>query len=128
MILQNRFERCTQYHWISFQGIAQTFSTAYHIIELRRKLMRITESAISWIKRRALNVAEIMVYLVEPSKAQDFVLRRIMTTDDKGFPIQLKDPAVRLERKDNLFRCDITAWQTHRIIVRNDFLPRGYLF
>lgn len=90
--------------------------------------MRITESAISWIKRRALNVAEIMVYLVEPSKAQDFVLRRIMTTDDKGFPIQLKDPAVRLERKDNLFRCDITAWQTHRIIVRNDFLPRGYLF
>ena len=87
------------------QGVAQTFSTAYHMVDMRRKLLRITESAISWIKRRSPHVAEIMVYLVEPGKNEDFVLRRMMTTDNKGFPIHAKDPPVRLERKDNLFRC-----------------------
>jgi hypothetical protein len=71
---------------------------------MRRKLLRITESAISWIKRRSLNVTEIMVYMVEPGSGEDFVLRRMMTTDAKGFPIPMNDPPVRLERKDNLFR------------------------
>ena len=89
------------------QGVAQTFSTAYHMVDMRRKLLRITESAISWIKRRSPHVAEIMVYLVEPGKNEDFVLRRMMTTDNKGFPIHAKDPPVRLERKDNLFRCGL---------------------
>ena len=86
------------------QGVAQTFSNAYHLVDMRRKLLRITESAISWIKRRSPHVVEIMVYLVEPGKNEDFVLRRMMTTDSKGFPIHAKDPPVRLERKDNLFR------------------------
>ncbi|KAK7087977.1 EF-hand calcium-binding domain-containing protein 5-like isoform X3 [Littorina saxatilis] len=88
-----------------FQGVAQMFSTAYHLVDMRRKLLRITESAISWIKRRSPHVSEIMVYMVEPAKqGPDFVLRRMMTTDNKGFPIHAKDPPVRLERKDNLFR------------------------
>ncbi|XP_076472921.1 EF-hand calcium-binding domain-containing protein 5-like [Babylonia areolata] len=87
-----------------FQGVAQTFSDAYHLVDMRRKLLRITESAISWMKRRSPNVREIMVYMVEPGKGDDFVLRRMMTTDNKGFPVHMKDPPVRLERKDNLFR------------------------
>ncbi|KAL8619155.1 hypothetical protein ACOMHN_019427 [Nucella lapillus] len=87
-----------------FQGVAQTFATAYHLVDMRRKLLRITESAISWIKRRSPHVAEIMVYMVEPGNGDDFVLRRMMTTDSKGFPVHMEDPPVRLERKDNLFR------------------------
>lgn len=87
-----------------FQGVSQMFSTAYHLVEMKHKLLRITESAISWIKRRSPNVTEIMVYLVEPGTGEDYVLRRMMTTDKKGFPIYTSEPAVKLERKDNLFR------------------------
>ena len=32
------------------QGVAQSFSVAYHNVDVRRKLLRITESAISWIQ------------------------------------------------------------------------------
>ena len=36
---------------------------------------------------------------------QDYVLRRMMNTDDKGMA-QIKKHPDKLERKDNLFRCE----------------------
>lgn len=86
------------------QGIAKAFSIAYHHVDVRQKTMRISESAISWIHRRCPHVREVIVYMVEPqTKGNDYVLRKMITTDDKGMAVVQKNPA-RLERKDNLFR------------------------
>ena len=42
--------------------------------------------------------------MVEPDgKNQDFVLRKMMDTNDRGVAVAQKTPP-RLERKDNLFR------------------------
>ncbi|XP_030847373.1 EF-hand calcium-binding domain-containing protein 5 isoform X3 [Strongylocentrotus purpuratus] len=92
-------------HEISFfQGVAKSFSTAYQYVEVRRKTLRIAESAVSWIHRRSPHVQEINVFLVEPDdKIDDFVLRRMITTDKKG-TITVHERPSRLERKENLFR------------------------
>ncbi|XP_019614301.1 PREDICTED: EF-hand calcium-binding domain-containing protein 5-like isoform X2 [Branchiostoma belcheri] len=92
-------------HEISFfQGIAKAFSVAFHYIDIRRKILRIAESAVHWIHRRSVNVKQIDVYMVEPgAKDNDFVLRKMMTTDKSGNSKLYEDPQ-RLERKDNLFR------------------------
>ncbi|XP_066268713.1 EF-hand calcium-binding domain-containing protein 5-like isoform X3 [Branchiostoma lanceolatum] len=92
-------------HEISFfQGIAKAFSVAFHYIDIRRKILRIAESAVHWIHRRSVNVKQIDVYMVEPgAKEHDFVLRKMMTTDKSGNSKLYEDPQ-RLERKDNLFR------------------------
>ena len=87
------------------QGIAKAFSIAYHHIDMRKKLLRITESAVSWIHRRNPHVHEISTYMVEPDSKDklDYVLRKMMNTDAKGNVQNLINPP-RLERKDNLFR------------------------
>ncbi|KAI8513161.1 EF-hand calcium-binding domain-containing protein 5 [Branchiostoma belcheri] len=135
-------------HEISFfQGIAKAFSVAFHYIDIRRKILRIAESAVHWIHRRSVNVKQIDVYMVEPGakdiaarlkskkgsskkrtpsprkiedkvsfdhtvqlktkvltiQDNDFVLRKMMTTDKSGNSKLYEDPQ-RLERKDNLFR------------------------
>lgn len=67
-------------------------------------MLRITESAVSWIHRRSPHVREIITYMVEPEETgKDFVLRKMMSTDKKGNIQTIQNPP-RLERKDNLFR------------------------
>ncbi|XP_072164460.1 EF-hand calcium-binding domain-containing protein 5-like isoform X2 [Diadema setosum] len=92
-------------HEISFfQGVAKAFATAYQYVDVRRKTLRIAESAVSWIHRRSPHVLEINVFMVEPDdKIDDFVLRKMITTDRKG-TITVHDRPPRLERKENLFR------------------------
>ncbi|XP_060602058.1 EF-hand calcium-binding domain-containing protein 5-like isoform X5 [Ruditapes philippinarum] len=87
-----------------FQGVAKSFSIAYHAIDMRKKLLRITESAVSWIHRRSPHVKEVVAYIVEPDEeSKDFVLRKMMMTDKRGSIQNMQNPP-RLERKDNLFR------------------------
>ncbi|KAK3588676.1 hypothetical protein CHS0354_028885 [Potamilus streckersoni] len=87
-----------------FQGVAKSFSISYHHVDMSKKLLRITESAVSWIHRRSPHVREIITYIVEPDdKGLDFTLRKMMTTDKKGNIQSIPNPP-RLERKDNLFR------------------------
>ncbi|XP_061179696.1 EF-hand calcium-binding domain-containing protein 5-like isoform X2 [Saccostrea echinata] len=87
-----------------FQGVAKSFSISYHNIDMKKKLLRITESAVSWIHRRSPHVQEIVTYMVEPGTDQgDYILRKMMITDEKGNVQNLLSPP-RLERKDNLFR------------------------
>ncbi|XP_060077280.1 EF-hand calcium-binding domain-containing protein 5-like [Ylistrum balloti] len=87
-----------------FQGVAKAFSIAYHHVDMSKKLLRITESAVSWIHRRSPHVHEITTYMVEPEgQEKDYVLRKMMTTDVKGNVVNMTNPP-RLERKDNLFR------------------------
>ena len=84
--------------------MSKSFSIAYHSIDLRKKLLRITESAVSWIHRRSPHVKEIVSYIVEPGdESKDFVLRKMMMTDKRGAIQNMANPP-RLERKDNLFR------------------------
>ncbi|XP_046544063.1 LOW QUALITY PROTEIN: EF-hand calcium-binding domain-containing protein 5-like [Haliotis rubra] len=84
-----------------FQGVAIiAFSVCASCVDMRI----ITESAVSWIQRRSPHVTEVVFYMVEPDgKGQDYVLRKMMMTDNRGNPVQPENPA-RLERKDNLFR------------------------
>lgn len=73
-------------------------------MDSKRKTLRITESAISWICRRSESVHEINVYLVEPDgKNEDYVLRRMMLAQ-KDRDVKTFEVPSRLERKDNLFR------------------------
>ncbi|XP_077995490.1 EF-hand calcium-binding domain-containing protein 5-like [Glandiceps talaboti] len=92
-------------HEISFfQGVGKSFATAFHYVDIRRKTLRIAESALSWIHRRSPSVYEINVYIVEPDeKQQDYVLRKMITTNKTG-QTTLHNKPMKLERKDNLFR------------------------
>ncbi|XP_038058880.1 EF-hand calcium-binding domain-containing protein 5-like isoform X2 [Patiria miniata] len=121
-------------HEISFfQGVAKAFSSAHQYVDIRKKTLRITESALAWIHRRSPHVLEINVYIVEPDEKEvnaairrrrisgkskkiqgylneeaakqieDIVLRRMMTTDRHGNITTHENPS-KLERKENLFR------------------------
>ncbi|XP_074642778.1 EF-hand calcium-binding domain-containing protein 5-like [Tubulanus polymorphus] len=87
-----------------FQGVAKSFGQAFKHVDIRKKMLRIVESALTWIKHRSPSVNEVMFYMVEPDgKSTDYVLRRMTVSDEKGNTIQFANPE-RLERKDNLFR------------------------
>ena len=50
------------------QGVAKSFSAAHQYVDIRKKTLRITESALAWIHRRSPSVLEINVYIVEPDE------------------------------------------------------------
>jgi hypothetical protein len=93
------------HNWYVYpQGIAKAFSIAYHHVDIRRKTLRIVESAVAWMHRRCPNIHDIVFYMVEPdTKTSDYVLRKMLQTDEKGHPKIATNPP-RLDRKDNLFR------------------------
>ena len=66
------------------QGVAKSFSSAFHHVDLRKKLLRIVDAAMSWVHSRAPRVRNIVVYFVEPDpKGQTGnVLRKMVTADN----------------------------------------------
>ncbi|XP_078536145.1 EF-hand calcium-binding domain-containing protein 5 isoform X1 [Lissotriton helveticus] len=94
-------------HEISFyQGVSNTFSEAYHYVQTRRNILQLVSSALAWIHNRAPNIKNVTTYLMEPGteKLPDYVLRKVMTTDNNTGLSEIHDSPGTLRRKENLFR------------------------
>lgn len=70
--------------YILFKGISKSFSAAFHHVDLRRKLLRIIDSAMAWIHSRAPQITSITIYFVEPDPKilAGHVLRKMMFADN----------------------------------------------
>lgn len=77
----------------------------YHWIEARRKLLTVSQSALSWVHRRCPQVSESALYTVEPSAATDTqhtcALRCMLTTSG---PNTQSTTSNLLTREENIFR------------------------
>ncbi|XP_029469319.1 EF-hand calcium-binding domain-containing protein 5 [Rhinatrema bivittatum] len=94
-------------HEISFyQGICNVFSTAYHHVRSRQNILKLVASALAWIYNRAPNIHTVITYMMEPSpeKTEDYILRKMMTTDNSTGMYEMHSTPAILRRKDNLFR------------------------
>ena len=74
----------------------------YHWIETRRKLLTVSQSALSWVHRRCPQVSQSALYIVEPSlDTQTCALRCMLTTSG---PSNQSTTSSLLTREDNIFR------------------------
>nr|XP_033777128.1 EF-hand calcium-binding domain-containing protein 5 isoform X2 [Geotrypetes seraphini] len=94
-------------HEISFyQGVCNVFSTAYHHVRNRQNVLQLVASALAWIYNRAPTIHTVTTYMMEPGleKTDDYVLRKMMTTDNNTGMSEIHSNPATLHRKDNLFR------------------------
>ncbi|KAJ1186093.1 hypothetical protein NDU88_002877 [Pleurodeles waltl] len=94
-------------HEISFyQGVSNTFSEAYHYVQTRRNILLLVSSALAWIHNRAPDIQSVTTYLMEPGtdKVPDYVLRKVMTTDNNTGVSEIHPSPGTLRRKENIFR------------------------
>ncbi|KAJ7309104.1 hypothetical protein JRQ81_008432 [Phrynocephalus forsythii] len=121
-----------------YQGVANSFSIAYHHIRTRDSLMQVILTALEWLSGRGLALQSITAYFMEPgeSRVYDYTLRKVLTSDLKGQVDIPPPPGPVLCRKDDLFRdylfkcadCSLVAtacvYEEHHVAVplRN---PKG---
>ncbi|XP_018420978.1 PREDICTED: EF-hand calcium-binding domain-containing protein 5 [Nanorana parkeri] len=94
-------------HEISFyQGVTNAFSSAYHHVQRKSDILQLVSSAFAWIYSRAPNIRVINTYLMEPcaDKAQGYVFRNMMHTDNNTGMSEIYTSPATLRRRDNLFR------------------------
>uniref|UniRef100_H3B4N1 EF-hand calcium binding domain 5 n=1 Tax=Latimeria chalumnae TaxID=7897 RepID=H3B4N1_LATCH len=94
-------------HEISFyQGVSEMFSIAYRHVQIRKNILRLVTSAMSWIHNRAPNITSASTYLMEPAvrKEAGYVLRKMMTTDNNTGVSEIHPSPITLRRADNIFR------------------------
>lgn len=89
-----------------YQGVAKAFSIAYHLVNVRQKMIQMSEHALDWIAHRCLHIRESSLFLVETDRqTMDIILRQMMSTgnQNKDNVIIYSNPP-SLDRKDNFFR------------------------
>ncbi|NXF34989.1 EFCB5 protein, partial [Nyctibius bracteatus] len=94
-----------------YQGVSHAFSEAYHHICTLENVLQITVTALDWLYPRAPSIHTITMYLVEPRKGKtwDYVLRKMITTDNTGQKEMNCSPAFLLSQENllrgYLFKC-----------------------
>ncbi|KAM4843275.1 EF-hand calcium-binding domain-containing protein 5 [Thomomys bottae] len=99
-------------HEIKFyQGVANTFSAAYHYVHSREHILHTIITGIRWLHNITFGITSITTYFVEPSleKESDYVLRNMMVVEYKGLTkIHTSPPTICRKScifRDFLFKC-----------------------
>ncbi|XP_033028489.1 EF-hand calcium-binding domain-containing protein 5 [Lacerta agilis] len=114
-----------------YQGIANTFSIAYHHIRTKESIMQVLITALGWLFTRVSHLQTITTYFMEPGedRMHDYTLRKVMTSDmNEPAEVHLP-PGPVVRRRDNIFRdylfkcidCSVVVtkfvFEEHRIAV-----------
>ncbi|XP_053222515.1 EF-hand calcium-binding domain-containing protein 5 isoform X1 [Podarcis raffonei] len=114
-----------------YQGIANTFSIAYHHIRTKESIMQVIITALGWLFTRVSLLQTITTYFMEPGedRMHDYTLRKVMTADQNE-PLEVHlPPGPVVRRRDNIFRdylfkcidCSVVVttfvFEEHRIAV-----------
>ena len=82
------------------QGVAKAFSVAYHLVNIRQKMVCVCQRSLEWLVGHCGNVKAASLYLKEQDpRHSDFTLRKLISNTG-----QLEVKPECLERKDNIFR------------------------
>ncbi|XP_066492542.1 EF-hand calcium-binding domain-containing protein 5 [Tiliqua scincoides] len=88
-----------------YQGVANTFSIAYHYIRTQENIMQVIITAVGWLSTRAPSLHSITTYFMEPGeeRMRDYTLRKVMTSERKG-QTEIHPLGPVISRKENIFR------------------------
>ncbi|XP_070591568.1 EF-hand calcium-binding domain-containing protein 5 [Erythrolamprus reginae] len=89
-----------------YQGIAHSFSKAYHYIRTQQSLMQIILAGVEWLFGRAPGLQSITAYFMEPgeSRMHDYTLRKVLDSDLKEEVKVNPPPAPTVTREEDVFR------------------------
>ncbi|KAF2980195.1 hypothetical protein EK904_000009 [Melospiza melodia maxima] len=91
-------------HEITFyEGVCHAFSKAYHHICMREHVLQVAATALDWLYPRTPSIHAVTIYLVEPGTDKNYVLCKMITTDNTGQKEIHKSPVVLL-REENILR------------------------
>ncbi|XP_059127232.1 EF-hand calcium-binding domain-containing protein 5 isoform X2 [Peromyscus eremicus] len=103
------------HHEIKFyQGVAKTFSTAYHHVHSKEHILHTVITGIRWLFNITSGITSITTCFIEPSSEQeDYVLRKMMVTEYLGLTeIHTEPPTISRKSsifRDFLFKCTDTS-------------------
>ncbi|XP_060124303.1 EF-hand calcium-binding domain-containing protein 5 isoform X2 [Zootoca vivipara] len=89
-----------------YQGIANTFSIAYHHIRTKESIMQVIITAMGWLFTRVSQLQTVTTYFMEPGedRMHDYTLRKVMSSD-LNEPVEVHlPPGPVVRRRDNIFR------------------------
>nr|XP_041575931.1 EF-hand calcium-binding domain-containing protein 5 isoform X2 [Taeniopygia guttata] len=97
-------------HEITFyEGVCHAFSKAYHQICMRENVLQVSVTALDWLYPRTPSIHAVTTYLVAPGKDKNYVLCKVITTDNTGQKEIHRSPVVLLREenllRDYLFKC-----------------------
>ncbi|KAM3661202.1 EF-hand calcium-binding domain-containing protein 5 [Ammospiza maritima maritima] len=91
-------------HEITFyEGVCHAFSKAYHHICMREHVLQVAVTALDWLYPRTPSIHAVTIYLVEPGTDKNYVLCKMITTDNTGQKEIYKSPVILL-REENILR------------------------
>ncbi|XP_068066618.1 EF-hand calcium-binding domain-containing protein 5 [Anomalospiza imberbis] len=97
-------------HEITFyEGVCHAFSNAYHHVCMRENVLQVAVTALDWLYPRTPSIHTVTTYLVAPGKDKNYVLCKVITTDNTGQKEIHRSPVVLLREehllRDYLFKC-----------------------